>query len=523
MDKVKENFSNEEKNIKGKKKQFYEYGAHFKYENLCETLNKLKIRNLSGNEERKLSNNKRNTLDVKSRNIKLNNQMRSINLYLGNKNKENKTSLLPKTDNLKHKINNHNEKINDKKIINKKDKNSKNNIYKKNNNKGNAKSTSQPKRIIIQNISKNEFKKILDSNSNSLKISTLSNKKTNYYNIKTENLNLDKKDKLNNLKKKKINSSSQSKSKKNQVKTKVNNNLLVNDKSEIINNICLKPIDYLSLSKNFDKRKNESNSNSKSKNLTKEKLRPKSTQKMESKNIIKKKLLKITKNKNELLDSKSKSKSRTISSKGNKNCNSKKKLISKTKNNINKYDKLSKNIFMNKSFKNKIKYSSINYINNSINKTNDNKMKTINQNTSITIDSLSKEKKSKKLSKITKKMISRNNIYSDLNLTTSLNKNKILISPTSKIKKQIEGNKINNKKSPDENNLILKKINNCKIINNNIKNKNDSYHIDDKIKNIKNKDKNNDMNIIEKLKKEYKGKMNLIIQRMSKVEIKNKK
>ena len=178
---------------------------------------------------------------------------------------------------------------------------------------------------------------------------------------------------------------------------------------------------------------------------------------------------------------------------------------------------------MNKSFKNKIKYSSINYINNSINKTNDNKMKTINQNTSITIDSLSKEKKSKKLSKITKKMISRNNIYSDLNLTTSLNKNKILISPTSKIKKQIEGNKINNKKSPDENNLILKKINNCKIINNNIKNKNDSYHIDDKIKNIKNKDKNNDMNIIEKLKKEYKGKMNLIIQRMSKVEIKNKK
>ena len=197
--------------------------------------------------------------------------------------------------------------------------------------------------------------------------------------------------------------------------------------------------------------------------------------------------------------------------------------ISKIKNNTKKYNKLSKNIFMNKSFKNKIKYSSINYINNSINKTNDNKMKTINQNTSITIDSLSKEKKSKKLSKITKKMISRNNIYSDLNLTTSLNKNKILISPTSKIKKQIEGNKINNKKSPDENNLILKKINNCKIINNNIKNKNDSYHIDDKIKNIKNKDKNNDMNIIEKLKKEYKGKMNLIIQRMSKVEIKNKK
>jgi hypothetical protein len=242
---------------------------------------------------------------------------------------------------------------------------------------------------------------------------------------------------------------------------------------------------------------------------------------MESKNIIKKKLLKIAKNKNELLDSKSKS--RTLSSKEDKKCNSTKKLISKTKNNLNKYDKLSKNIFMNKSFKNKIKYSSINYINNSINKTNDNKMKTINQNTSITIDSLSKEKKSKKLSKITKKMISRNNIYSDLNLTTSLNKNKILISPTSKIKKQIEGNKINNKKSPDENNLILKKINNCKIINNNIKNKNDSYHIDDKIKNIKNKDKNNDMNIIEKLKKEYKGKMNLIIQRMSKVEIKNKK
>ena len=74
-------------------------------------------------------------------------------------------------------------------------------------------------------------------------------------------------------------------------------------------------------------------------------------------------------------------------------------------------------------------------------------------------------------------MISRNNIYSDLNLTTSLNKNKILISPTSKIKKQNDVNKKRNKNPPDENSLILKKINNCKIINNNIKNKNDSYHM----------------------------------------------
>ena len=515
MDEVKENFSDEEKNIKGKKKQFYEFGAHFKYENLCDTLNKLKIRNLSGNEERKLFNNKRNTLEVKSRNIKLNHQMRSINLYLGNNNKENKTSLLPKTNNIKHRINNHNEKINDKKIINKKDKNSKNNIYKKNNNKGNAKSTSQPKRIIMKNISKNEFKKILDSNSNSLKISTLSNKQSKYYNIKTENINFDKKYQLNNLKKKKINSSSQSKNRKNQVKTKVNNNLhLVNDKSEIINNICSKPIDYLSLSKNLDKIKNESNSNSKSKNLTKEKLRPKSTQKMESKNIIKKKLLKISKNKNDLLDSKS----RTISSKGIKNCNSKKKLISKTKNNINKYDKLSKNIFINKSFKNKIKYSSINYINTSINKSNDNKMKTINQNTTITIDNLSKEKKNKKLSTITKKLISRNNIYSDLNLTTSLNQNQNLISPTSKIKQSIEGNKINNKNSSIENSLILKKINNCEINNKNIKNKNISYHIGDYKKKNNNKimDNNKNTNIFEKLKKEYKGKMNLIIRKIEK-------
>ena len=488
MDEVKENFSDEEKNIKDKKKQFFEYGAHFKYENLFETLNKLKIRNLSGNEERKLFNNKRNTLEVKSRNIKLNHQMRSINLYLGNNNKENKTSLLPKTNNIKHRINNHNEKIN--------------------------KSTSQPKRIIMKNISKNEFKKILDSNSNSLKISTLSNKQSKYYNIKTENINFDKKYQLNNLKKKKINSSSQSKNRKNQVKTKVNNNLhLVNDKSEIINNICSKPIDYLSLSKNLDKIKNESNSNSKSKNLTKEKLRPKSTQKMESKNIIKKKLLKISKNKNDLLDSKS----RTISSKGIKNCNSKKKLISKTKNNINKYDKLSKNIFINKSFKNKIKYSSINYINTSINKSNDNKMKTINQNTTITIDNLSKEKKNKKLSTITKKLISRNNIYSDLNLTTSLNQNQNLISPTSKIKQSIEGNKINNKNSSIENSLILKKINNCKIINSNIKNKNNSYHIDDKKKNNnKIMDNNKNTNIFEKLKKEYKGKMNLIIRKIEK-------
>ena len=520
MDEVKENFSEEEKNIKGKKKQFYEFGAHFKYENLCDTLNKLKIRNLSGNEERKLSNNKRNTLDVKSRNIKLNNQMRSINLYLGNnKNKENKTSLLPKTDNIKHRINNHNEKINNKKTIKKEEKNNKKNIDRKNN-KGNAKSSSQPKRITIQNISKNEFKKILDSNSNSLKISTLSNKKNNYYNIKTENHNLNKKDKLNNLKKRNFNSSSQSKNRKNQIKKTINNNLkLINDQSDFINNICLKPIDYLSLSKNVDKIKNESNSNSKIKNLTKEKLRPKSTQKMESKNIIKKKLLKIAKNKNELLDSKSKS--RTLSSKEDKKCNSKKKLISKTKNNFNKYDKLSKNIFMNKSFKNKIKYSSINYINTSINKTNDHKMKTINQNATITIDNLSREKKNKKISKITKKNISRNNIYSDLNLTTSLNKNKILISPTSKIKKQNDVNKKRNKNPPDENSLILKKINNCEINNKNIKNKNISYHIGDyKKKNSKNKDNNKETNIFEKLKKEYKDKMNLIILKKGKVDIK---
>jgi hypothetical protein len=173
---------------------------------------------------------------------------------------------------------------------------------------------------------------------------------------------------------------------------------------------------------------------------------------------------------------------------------------------------------MNKSFKNKIKYSSINYyINTSINKTNDNKINSIKQNETINIDNLSREKKNKELSKITKKIIGRNNIYSDLNLTTSLNKNQILISPTSKIKKQNEGNKKSNKNPSDENSLILKKINNCKINNNNIKNKNNSYHIGDKKKNSKNSDNNNkDTNMFEKLKKEYKGKINFIIKKKEK-------
>jgi hypothetical protein len=169
---------------------------------------------------------------------------------------------------------------------------------------------------------------------------------------------------------------------------------------------------------------------------------------------------------------------------------------------------------MNKSFKNKIKYSSINYyINTSINKTNDNKINSIKQNETINIDNLSREKKNKELSKITKKIIGRNNIYSDLNLTTSLNKNQILISPTSKIKKQIEGNKKSNKNPLGDNSLILKKIKNDEINNKTIKNKNTSYHIGDyKKKNSYKKDKK----ILEKLQKEYKGKINFIIKKMEK-------
>ena len=96
--------------------QFFEYGAHFKYENLKElkknsdNMNHLNInRNQSNNPNR---------IPPRSRNIQLNNQIRSINIYFKDKSKNkngnnpynlktrtNKTSIFPKTEGIKHKLN----------------------------------------------------------------------------------------------------------------------------------------------------------------------------------------------------------------------------------------------------------------------------------------------------------------------------------------------------------------------------------------------------------------------------------
>jgi hypothetical protein len=137
MDEIE--ISSEENSKKGKN-IFFEYGAHFKYESLYDSLNNLKIRNFSINKEGKINDNKNNNEknNVKSRNIKLNNQIRSINIYYANnKNKENKTSILNKTENLKKA----------EKIKNDLKKDFK--IQLKNNNKINAKSTSHSKKIKV--------------------------------------------------------------------------------------------------------------------------------------------------------------------------------------------------------------------------------------------------------------------------------------------------------------------------------------------------------------------------------------
>ena len=111
---------------------FYEYGAHFKYKNLYDCLNKLKINNSYENQKKKNSNyinynNIDNGID-KSRNIQLNNYIRSINLYLKgkkNNNNDNKTLILPKAEKVKERINNHIGKMKKEKKDNKKNSNPK--------------------------------------------------------------------------------------------------------------------------------------------------------------------------------------------------------------------------------------------------------------------------------------------------------------------------------------------------------------------------------------------------------------
>ena len=440
---------------------FYEYGAHFKYKNLYDCLNKLKINNSYENQKKKNSNyinyNKIDNGIDKSRNIQLNNYIRSINLYLKgkkNNNNDNKTLILPKPEKVKERINNHIGKMKKEKKDNKKNSNPK---YK-------IKSTSHPKRTTFFNMSlhfKKEVKKLIDSYSKSTSLNHSSNKKYNNHNINTVNNKINKKLKFSSDKKK-INSSSQGKLRRNQIKKILKNLDFMNDTSEILKSICLNRFDYLSI-KEITKKKFQNN------NFNKEKAR--STKKLENNNFIKKDFLQTSMNN-------FKFNSRTVSPNINKS-NNEKKNNSKQKNNFNKYDKiLSKNYFVEKCLKhNKLKNSSIGYINTSINKTNisDIKNKITNPNISISLDNALKYKK------INFSKNSKNTNNSNLDISSFLSSKKIiLISPFNAVKKQIDEiknkkkvyNKMNiNKK--EKKRLINKSgslLNNYSSKNNNIKN-----------------------------------------------------
>ena len=462
---------------------FYEYGAHFKYKNLYDCLKKLKINKSYENEKKIFSNyinynNIDNGID-KSRNIQLNNYIRSINLYLkGKKNNyhDNKTLILPKAEKVRERINNHIEKIKKDKKDSKKNSNSK---YK-------IKSTGHPKRTTFFNMSlhfKKEVKKFIDSYSKSTSLNQSTNKKSNNHNINTVNNKINKKLKFSSDKKK-VNSSSQGKNKRNQIKKILKNLDFMNDTSEIIKSICLNRFDFLSI-KGITK-KNFKN------NFNKEKAR--STKKLENQNFIKKDILQTSMNNFRF-------NSRTVSPNIHKSNNNKN--FSKIKNNFNKYDKiLSKNYFIEKCLKhNKLKNSSIGYINTSINKTNisDIKNKITNPNISISLDNALKYKK-KNFSKN-----SNNTNNSKLNITSFLSSKKIILtSPFNVIKKQIDEKKkkkkVYNKMSiikKEKKNLINKSgslLNNCSSKKNNIKNN---------IKLIKNEESN----LLNQFKKEYHEKL----------------
>ena len=438
---------------------FYEYGAHFKYKNLYDCLNKLKINNSYENERKKISNNNNyNNIDNgidKSRNIQLNNYIRSINLYLkGKKNNDddNKTLILPKAEKVKDRMNKHIEKMKKDKKDSKKNSNPK---YKN-------KSTSHPKRTTFFNMSlhfKKEVKKFIDSYSKSTSLNHSSNKKSNNHNINTVNNKINKKLKFSSDKKQ-INSSSQGKIRRNQIKKILQNLDFMNDTSELIKSICLNRFDFLSI-KGISKKKYQNNYN-------KEKAR--STKKLENHNFIKKDFFQTSMNN-------FKFNSRKVSPNIVKSNNNK--TVAKQKNNLNKYDKiLSKNYFVEKCLKhNKIKNSSVGYINTSINKTNisDIKNKITNPNVSISLDNALKYKK------INFSKNSKNTNNSNLNVSSFLSSKKIILtSPFNIIKKQID--EIKNKKKVYNKMSINKKgkkslinksgslLNNYSSKNNNIKN-----------------------------------------------------
>ena len=92
--KFKDNYNKQNEKIEfnyedTEEKEFYEFGAHFKYKDLFNQLNELKKKceNIY-----KIRNNQNNInidrISGKSRNIQLNNHIRSINIYFGDKNKK---------------------------------------------------------------------------------------------------------------------------------------------------------------------------------------------------------------------------------------------------------------------------------------------------------------------------------------------------------------------------------------------------------------------------------------------------
>ncbi len=462
-------------------KEFYEFGAHFKYKDLFNKLNELKKKceNIY-----KIRNNQNNInidrISGKSRNIQLNNHIRSINIYFGDKNKKNvnnvivkiktnKTSILPKSEgiNQRLKLNNHVDKVNLEKknikneeiqnnIINQKIQNKNFNVK-----KIETKSSSHPKRnnlvtvsLLLKNKEK-ENKKASNINVKSISSSHSKNKKETF-NIKTNHLKKKLQNNLNynnihinnnyNYYKNNIrqNLSSRGKDKKFNINckksTKINNkkNIAVTT-SKCIKTIAKSNIDLFSLNSSKTNRskgkQTKSNSASNEKKSTSNKIKyPKNNI-----NIIKQSENKMKKNSNtNSTVKKNKIKSQRSSISKNNDVNSKNNSQSNQK--FNDCEKITQNLFKNKNLKHQLKYSSPNnYTNTSINKTNISiiKNKITTPNVTVFLDYQNNDK----LKNEQKKSISRNNNNSKFNINnTTLNKanNKKNAPQISKMKKQIE-------------------------------------------------------------------------------------
>ena len=434
----KDNFSEEKEN-----KNIYEYGAHFKYQDLYNKLFILKKKsdNLNLLKNTYNSLNDPNIIPGKSRNIQLNNRIRSINIYLKEKNKNknvnkahnlkvktNKTSFLLKSERIKS-LNKQIEKV----IKEKKNKKENKNNY-INNKKKENKSSSHPKRSTLVNFT-NQYKNKKNSITNKKSISSSKSTRDNYK-IKSNRNYINKNSKLNfqnlniiihkqNINNKKAHSTSQKKI--NKLKLNYGKTINNNQKNSVTvttsksikkigkNNIELFPINFM-------------NKNMKSKSISNEK---------KSNKLINQKLEKSRNNNIKYKDNTfiSIKKKKYISQNNSLKRNSKSNPITNRKK--YEYEKLSQKLIKNKNLKNRLKYTTPNnYSNTSINKINSSliKNKIITPNVTVILDNKFNEKK--KIEQ--KKNISRNNIHKEKSNNTFLNKknNNIALSIL-KMKKQI--------------------------------------------------------------------------------------